>query len=292
MKDYIILTDSSCDLPMELVKKLDVEYLGLVCNYKGKDIIEDGGYSLNYKTFYDSMRNGETPSTSQINVFRFTEVFKKYTKENIGILYIAFSSGLSGTYNSALLAKEEILEEYPNADISIVDSKAASLGVGALVYYACQYKSLGKSKEEIILWLEENKNSICHFFTVDDLHHLKRGGRISTTAAIVGSILNIKPLLYVDDDGKLTMFDKVKGSKKALKVLFNQFENHIIDSKKQTIFISHGDNLKDAEYLANMIKEKYNVQNIIINNIGLAIGSHAGPGIVALFFLGSYKKPE
>ncbi|SHE75529.1 DegV family protein [Clostridium fallax] len=291
MKEYIILTDSSCDLPINLIKSLNVKYLGLVCNYKGNEIIEDGGQSLDYKTFYDSMRNGETPSTSQINVFRFTEEFEKHIKEGKGILYISFSSGLSGTYNSALLAREEILEKYPDADISIVDSRAASLGVGLLVYYSCCYKSQGKSKEEVVKWIEETKDKVCHFFTVNDLHHLKRGGRISTTAAIVGSILNIKPVLYVDDEGKLVIFNKVKGNKKAIKSLFEQFETHIINWEDQTIFISHGDNLADAEFLAKMIKEKYNVQNIIINNLGLAIGSHAGPGMLGLFFLGAYKRP-
>lgn len=287
MKDYIIMTDSSCDLSEKTINDLKVSYLGLVCNYKGKEIIEDCGKSLDYKTFYNGIREGEIPSTAQINSYRFVQEFKKHINEGRSILYIAFSSALSGTYNSSLLAREEILEEYPNADITIIDSKAASMGVGLLVHYACKLKNEGKDKEFVASWIQENKYKLCSFFTVDDLMHLKRGGRISTTTAAVGSILNIKPILYVDKEGRLQSFSKAKGNKKALRALADQFEKHAIDPQNQTIFISHSDNLEGAESLALTLKEKFNVKEIEINYIGLAIGSHTGTGTIALFFLGN-----
>ena len=290
MKDYIILIDSSCDLPFTMVEKLKTHYLGLVCNFKGKEFIDDCGQSLSYIEFYDELKKGEQPFTGQINVFRFEEEFKKHVKDNKSILYIAFSSALSGTYNSSLVAREQILEEFEDADISIVDSRAASMGVGLLVYYACELKKQGKSKEEVLKWIENNKNNVCHFFTVDDLHHLKRGGRISATAATFGSILNIKPILSVDEEGKLIPVTKVKGNKKAIKTLFDYFEKNVINHEDQTVFISHSDNLEGAKLLEKMIRDKYTVKDIIINYIGLAIGSHTGVGTVALFFLGDKKQ--
>ncbi|MDU7110781.1 MAG: DegV family protein, partial [Clostridium perfringens] len=236
-------------------------------------------------------REGIMPSTSQVNSFRFVEAFEEYVKQGISILYLAFSSALSGTYNSSLIAREELLEKYPDADIKIVDTRAACLGQGLLVYYAAQMKKDGKSIDEIYSWVEENKNKLCHYFTVDSLDHLKRGGRISSTAAAIGSLLSIKPMLYVNDAGELHNFAKAKGRKKSLKMLFQELEKRIVNPNEQTIFIAHSDCIEDAETLAEMIREKYTVKDIIIDYIGIVIGSHTGIGTLAVFFLGDTKEP-
>lgn len=228
------------------------------------------------------------PTTSQVNSYRFYEIFEKYIKENYSIIYISFSSALSGTYNSSLIAKSEIIEKYPNADISIIDSKSASLGVGLIVYEACKLKEEGKSKEEVVNYIENMKLKVNHIFTVDDLNHLKRGGRISSTAATIGTLLQVKPLLYVPDNGTLCNFGKVKGRKKSIKSLFNKLEEKIDINSNKVIFISHGDCIEDAEKLKSMITEKYNIE-VIINYIGLAIGSHSGPNTLALFFKGKNR---
>lgn len=291
MKDFIILADSGCDLSLQMIKELDVSYIGLVCNFEGKEYIEDCGQSLDYKVFYNAIRNGALPTTSQVNTFRFYEEFEKHIKDGKGILYIAFSSALSGTYNSSLIARNEILENYPNADISIIDTKAASTGVGLLIYHVAKMKEEGKSKQQIINWLEKNKSNICHFLVVDNLNHLKRGGRISLTAAALGGLLNIKPVLYVNDEGQLKNFTKAKGNKGALRILFQKFEDHVVNPEDQVIFISHADNAEGAETLANMIKEKYPVKKIIINYIGLVVGSHTGTGSIIFTFYGTNREP-
>lgn len=282
------MTDSSCDLPKDIIDRFSIHYIGLICNLNNTEYVEDYGKSLSYSDFYNDLRNGLMPTTSQINSFRFHEAFEKYAKEDISVIYLAFSSALSGTYNSALIAKEEILESYPNADIAIIDTRSASLGVGLLVYDACTLRENGASKDEVIKYIEDTKLKVNHLFTVDDLNHLKRGGRISPTMATIGTLLQVKPLLYIPDDGTLQNFSKVKGRKKSIKALFNKFEEKVLDPNNQTIFISHGDCLEDAKSLANMIKEKYNTE-IIINYIGLAIGSHSGPNTLTLFFKGNNR---
>lgn len=196
-----------------MVKDLDINYLGLICNINNTEYIDNIDSELTPKAFYNKLREGIMPSTSQVNSFRFVEAFEEYVKQGISILYLAFSSALSGTYNSSLIAREELLEKYPDADIKIVDTRAACLGQGLLVYYAAQMKKDGKSIDEIYSWVEENKNKLCHYFTVDSLDHLKRGGRISSTAAAIGSLLSIKPMLYVNDAGELHNFAKAKGRK-------------------------------------------------------------------------------
>ncbi len=291
MNNTVIIVDSGCDLPLKYIKENNIPYLGITLNFKGNEYFEDFGQSIKYKDFYAAVRAGEMPSTSQVNAYRFEEVFKKYVEEGKSIIYLAFSAGLSGTYNSALIAREDILHKYPEADITIIDTKSASMGVGLLVYYACEMLKAGASKEEIINWVKENIPKTVHWFTVDDLNHLKRGGRVSSTSAAVGTLLGIKPVLHVNDEGKLINVSKVKGRKKSIKELFNNLEKHIVNPEEQVIFISHGDCLEDAESLAAMIREKYPVKDIIINFVGPVIGSHSGPGTIALFFLGDSRQP-
>ncbi|MGU8481820.1 DegV family protein [Clostridium perfringens] len=291
MKKFVIFTDSAADLPKRMVKDLDINYLGLICNINNTEYIDNIDSELTPKAFYNKLREGIMPSTSQVNSFRFVEAFEEYVKQGISILYLAFSSALSGTYNSSLIAREELLEKYPDADIKIVDTRAACLGQGLLVYYAAQMKKDGKSIDEIYSWVEENKNKLCHYFTVDSLDHLKRGGRISSTAAAIGSLLSIKPMLYVNDAGELHNFAKAKGRKKSLKMLFQELEKRIVNPNEQTIFIAHSDCIEDAETLAEMIREKYTVKDILIDYIGIVIGSHTGIGTLAVFFLGDTKEP-
>lgn len=291
MNKFVIFTDSASDLSKDIIEDLDIKHIGLICNINNKEYVDNFSGELTHKDFYNKLREGSMPSTSQINAYRFVEAFEKYVKEGYSILYLAFSSALSGTYNSSLMAREEILEKYPEADIRIIDTKAACLGEGLLVYYAGIMKKEGKSIDEIYSWVEENKNKTCHFFTVDNLDHLKRGGRISPTAAALGSLLNIKPMLYANDKGELQNFSKAKGRKKSIKNLYQLFEKHIVNPEEQTIFIAHSDCIEDAESLASMIKENYNVKNIIIDYIGIVIGAHTGIGTLALFFLGDTKEP-
>jgi len=287
--DIVIITDSSCDLPLDYIRDAKVSFLGLVSNFKGNDYVEDFGQTLSYKAFYDGVRNGEMPTTSQINSYRFFEAFEKHVKENKSIIYLAFSSALSGTYNSSLIAKSEILEKYPDADITIIDTRSASLGVGLIVYHAYEMLNNGCSKDEIIAWVEDNKLKVNHFFTVDDLNHLKRGGRISPTSAFVGTILDIKPILYVNDLGELIPFTKVKGRKKSIRTLFDTFKDRVVNPEDQIIFISHGDCLDDALFLKSLIEREFKVKGFKINFVGQAIGSHSGPGILTLFFIGNNR---
>lgn len=289
MMDTVLLIDSCTDFPLSYVEKNELPFVSLTCNFMGQEYQDDFGNTLKYKEFYAAVRNGEMPSTSQVNVYAYVEVFKKYVIMGKSIIYLGFSSGLSGSYNSAKLAKDMVCEEIENADITIIDSKSASLGEGLLAYYANEMLKSGTSKDEIVSWLETNKLRMNHWFTVDDLGHLKRGGRVSGTAAFVGTLLDIKPILHVDDEGKLIPVSKVKGRKKSIKTLFEMLKENIKAPEEQVIAISHGDCIEDAEYLKDMILKEYKVKDVIINEVGPVIGSHSGPGTLALFFLGDKR---
>lgn len=289
MRRFKLITDSGCDLSYEIINSLNIGYLGLECDLDGEKIIEDGGQYLNYKEFYEKLLNGAMPKTSQINPGRFSQEFEKYISKDIDILYIAFSSALSGTYNSALVAREELLEKYPEANIVIIDSKAASSGQGLLVYIAAKLKEEGKYINEITQYIEESKNILYHFFTVKDLRYLERGGRISPTSAIIGSMLNINPILIVNKDGFLRSIGKVRGEKKVLKELVENINKNTNDVNIDTVFISHADNDKAVENLCILLKEKFNVKEIIVNYMGLAVGSHTGQGAVGVYFLGKER---
>ncbi|WP_238906325.1 DegV family protein [Clostridium sp. YIM B02506] len=291
MKDYVILTDSGCDLPKDLVKDLDVNYIGLVCLFKGSEYIEDCGQSLSYKDFYKGIREGEQPTTGQVNSYRFAQEFEKHVEANKAVIYIAFSSALSGTYNSSLIARNEVLEKYPNADITIIDSKLASGGHGLLVYLAARKRQEGSTKEDLVKWIDETYLRVNSYFFVEDLNHLKRGGRISATSALVGGMLNIKPILHVNDEGKLINIAKAKGRKKAISTLFDYAERKMLNPEDQTIVITHADCLEDAETFAENLKKHLKVKEVIINYIGLAIGSHTGAGAMTVFFIGENRNP-
>lgn len=289
MKSFLIATDSTADLPVEYLKEQEIPVMNLTYTIEGKSY--GHGEELDPKDFYSKMREGNIPQTSQVNPDEASEILNELLKTNKNILYLAFSSGLSGTYNSVRLAAEEIMEEDSEANIVVVDTLCASLGEGLIVYLACKLREEGKSIEETAKWIEDNKLNLVHLFTVDDLNHLYRGGRVKKSAAVIGTVLNIKPVLHVDNEGHLIALKKIRGRKNSLLTLVDDMGEHMGSFKdKNTIFfISHGDCLEDANFVRDEIISRYGIQDSMINVIGPTIGAHAGPGTVALFFLGDFR---
>lgn len=289
MDDFIICTDNTADLPEEYRRENKIPTVNLAYILEG--VTYGKGKELAPKDFYASVRNGSLPTTSQVNPEEGKEFLKKYLCQGKDVLYIAFSSGLSGTYNSMRLAAEELAEEGSEAKAVVVDSLCASLGEGLLVHYAVKMKKEGKSLQEIADWLEAHKKNIVHIFTVDDLFHLHRGGRVSKATAVLGSMINIKPILHVDDEGHLINIDKVRGRKKSLQKLVDYMDEHMggYRTKQDAVFISHGDCEQDAKYVAEMVRERFGIQTFLIHYVGPTIGAHSGPGTMALFFLGEKR---
>jgi len=289
MRDFVITTDNTCDLPKEYVNKHNLKLIPLYYSFDGKIFGEDN--DMEPKEFYDIMRGGKMPTTMAANPETVRKIFMGLVNEGYDILHIAFSSALSGSCSVAETVARDICEEKPEAKITVIDSLCASMGEGLLVHKAVMMKEAGKSMDEIARWIEDNKLNLCHIFTVDDLHHLRRGGRISKTSAIIGTLINVKPVLHVNNEGKLVPLNNVRGRKKALISLVDQMEKRLtgFEDKNDVIFISHGDCLEDAQYLASMIRERFGIENFLINYICPTIGSHSGPGTVALFFLGNQR---
>ena len=287
---FVLMTDSSANLTTEIIEKFGIEVIPMIFLVNG---VEHRSYrkgeNVDIKQYYDMMRNKEDIKTSLLSPETYQEAFRPFLEDGKDILYIGFSSGLSGTYQSSAIAAEMLREEYPQRKIITWDSLCASMGEGLMVYYAAKMKEEGKSIDEILSWLDENKLNLCHWFTVDDLFFLKRGGRVSGATAVIGSALGIKPVLHVDDNGKLIPVSKVRGRKQAMNALVSKMEETAIEPEKQTIFISHGDCLDEAEYVAKCIKEKFGTDDIVINYIDPVIGAHSGPGTLALFFLGNER---
>ena len=290
MKDYIIVTDSSCDLTPELAAETQIEVIPLQLTMEGKEYrnLLDGS-DLDSKAFYAKLRGGVTASTSAINPDVFSEAFKKILNEGKDILYLGFSSGLSSTFHASTIAAEELMQEYPDSKIYCVDTLAASLGQGLLVYLAAEKKKEGAAIEEVRDFVEQNKLHLCHWFTVDALNHLKRGGRVSATTALVGTMLNIKPILHVDDEGHLINVGKVRGRKASIESMLTHMKESAINPSEQTVFISHGDCEEDALTLKAMVEKEFSPKRIEINTIGPVIGAHSGPGTLAIFFLGDKR---
>jgi DegV family protein with EDD domain len=285
----VILIDSCADLPYSYVKEHKIPVIHFTYHFQGRDNKDDFGQSVNYNAFYDAVRSGEMPTTSQVNADVYANAFRSHIEQGQSIIYLCFSSALSGSYNSAVLAREMLLEDYPDADITIIDTKAASMGEGLIVWHAVNLLESGASKEEIVRWVEDNKLKVAHWFTVEDLNHLKRGGRVSGAAAFIGTMLDIKPVLHVDDEGRLIPVTKVKGRKKSIKALFEKLEETIVNPEEQVIFISHGDSEADANHLADMIRSRFKVKDVMISYVGPVIGAHSGPGTIALFYLADHR---
>lgn len=286
----VILVDASCDMPLEFIEKNHIPHLGLICHIDDREYEDDFGKTFTYDEFYGELRKGKMPSTSQINSFRFEEKFREYVKQGIPVIYLAMSSALSGTYNSAVMARKIILDEYKDADITVIDTKGASIGEGILVYYAYDMLNKGYSKDSIITWVQRNMLRMNYWFAVSDLEHLKKGGRISSSAAMVGAILNINPILCISKDGSLAHVTNIRGRKKAIKFLTDKFKAEVTEPENTIVAISHGDCTEEAEYLRNIMEEEFHVKKVIINKLGLIMGSHCGQGMLSLCFLGSENR--
>ena len=288
MSAYLNVTDSTTDLPKSYYEEKGVPVISLSYILDGVTYEDMNG--LSGREFFDKIRAGSMPTTSQINPEQAREKLEPIVKEGNDILYIGFTSGLSGSYNSVRMASEELKEEYPERKIVTIDSLCASMGEGLLLYKAVQLKEQGKSLEEVAEWVENNKMNICHDVTIDDLFHLHRGGRVSKASAVVGSIIKIKPMIHVNEEGKLIVIGKERGRKKAMLSLIDRMEEKSKGFDNDVAMIVHGDVEEDAEFLKKQIQERFGIQNVIINGIGSVIGSHTGPGVISIFYMGDRSK--
>ena len=290
MSDFIILTDSSADLSGEMAQAADVQVLPLTFTIGGADYHNyPDNREMDPHLFYQRLRAGEVATTAAVNMNQYVEAIEPLLQAGRDVLVLAFSSGLSATFQSSKLAVEELSEKYPERKLYTVDTLCASLGQGLLVWYAARMKHEGRGIGAVRDWLEENKLHLCHWFTVDDLHFLKRGGRISSATAVLGTMLSIKPVMHVDDEGHLTKVGTARGRNASLKALVDHMAETAIDPAGQTVFISHGDCEEDANKVAEDVKRRFGVQTVVLNNVGPVIGAHSGPGTVALFFLGRHR---
>ena len=284
---YQIITDSCCDFTKEMYEKLGLAVVPLMVNFRGQTFPDRNDESL--KDMYAGLRAGEVATTSAANPGQWQELMEPYLQKGEDLLVLAFSSGLSTTYQSASMAADELRTMYPDRTISVVDSLCASLGEGLLAYYACKKRDEEMPLRELTQWLLDNRLHLCHWFTVDDLMYLKRGGRVSAATAIVGTMLSIKPVLHVDNEGHLINVGKARGRKASIQAMAKKVAELGAGFDNSTMFISHGDCQEDAEYLAGLLKEQYGAKEVYINYVGAVIGSHSGPGTLALFFMGEHR---
>lgn len=287
MRDFVITVNSTVDLPREWLEERNVPVIPLKYTIDGETYTDM--YGLTSGEFFAKLREGKMSVTSQVNPEEAKEALEPFLKAGKDILHLGFSSGLSGTYNSMRAAGEELAESYPEAKIIVIDTLCACMGEGLLLYKALQLKESGKSIDEIAQWVEENKLHVCHNVTVDDLNHLHRGGRISKATAIVGTMVQIKPIIHVDNEGKLQVIAKERGRKKSLHRIVDMAAERAEGWENDMVMITHGDCIGDAEYVAGLVRERLGVQHIMIHNIGTVIGSHTGPGVIAVFSMGNYR---
>ena len=287
MNDYVITVNSTVDLPKEWLEERHIPVIPLKYTIDGETY--KGMEGLSSKEFFQKLREGKMAVTSQVNPEEAKEALEAFLKEGKDILHLAFSSGLSGTYNSMRIAAEELKEEYPERKVIVIDTLCACLGEGLLLYYALKRKGEGKSIEEVAQWAEENKLHVCHNVAIDDLNHLQRGGRVSKTTAILGTMVQVKPIIHMDDKGLLQVIGKERGRKKALNKIVDMAVEQAKGWENDIIMITHGDCAEDAEYVAELVRKKMGIENILVNNIGEVIGSHTGPGVVAVFCMGSKR---
>lgn len=290
MSQYIIMTDSSCDLAAGLAAELELEVLPLSVLIDGKSYVNYlDERDITFADCYAALRAGKNATTSAVNVEAFVQAMEPHLQAGEDILYLGFSSALSGTYNAGAVAAQQLAEKYPERKLYAVDTLSASMGQGLLVYLTVQQKRAGATIEQARDYAEAQKLHLCHWFTVDDLNHLHRGGRVSATSAVLGTVLNIKPVLHMDNEGRLIFMEKVRGRRNSIKRMLEKMRETAIEPEKQIVFMSHGDCLEDAEYLAGRIREEWGVKDVVINYVGPVIGAHSGPGTLALFFLGTER---
>ncbi len=290
MSDFVIMTDSSCDLPAALAEEMELTVLPLYVDVDGQkytNYLDER--EISFAEIYAKLRTKCPAKTSAVNMNDFMEPMESLLAAGKDVLYIGFSSGLSGTYNAGVLAARELSEKYPERKIYTVDSLCASMGQGLLVWHAWNEKRKGATIEQVRDFTEQTKLHLCHWFTIDDLMFLKRGGRVSGATAVVGSMLSIKPVMHVDNDGHLIKVDTARGRKASIKALADKAGKLGYNLSDQTVFISHGDCIDDANYLADIMRTRFGVKDVVISYVGPVIGAHSGPGTVALFFLGSER---
>lgn len=285
--NYTIVTDTCCDMPNEMYQSLSLRVVPLSLLYKGSCYNEFTEAFL--KELYAGLRAGEAASTSAVNPEGWSAMIEPELAQDKDVLVLAFSSGLSTTYQSAVIAANDLQEKYPQRKIRVIDTLCASMGQGLLVWHACRKRDEGMTLDALSDWCEVAKMQLCHWFTVDDLAFLKRGGRISATTALLGTMLQIKPVLHMDDEGHLINMSKSRGRKASIEALAKKFAETQLAGENDTVFISHGDCLEDAQYLSKIMKETYGVKEVVISYVGAVIGSHSGPGTLALFFLGKQR---
>ena len=288
MSNFVLYTDSGCDISPELLAEWGVSFTSLIFRFED-DGVEHTVTDMSVTDFYDRMRAGGVAQTSAINIGMFIDAFEPILEQGKDILYLGFSSGLSTTYNSAAIAAEQLSSQYPDRKVITIDSLCASAGQGLLLYHAVQKQRSGATIEETAAYLEDLKLQLCHWVMVDDLEYLKRGGRVSSTAAFVGNALGIKPQIHVDNNGKLVNMAKVRGKKKAIAALADKYAELAVDCAGGTVFISHSDCREDADLLAAILQERFGVTVQLITYIGTVIGAHTGPGTLALFFIGKER---
>lgn len=283
---YQIITDSCCDLSEQMARQLGVGIAPLSVDREG-EFFDDR--TMDAKEFYAGMRAGKVSTTSAVNPERWSALMRPILEAGEDVLVLAFSSGLSTTYQSAVIAADELAEEYQDRKILVVDTLCASVGQGLMVWYACRKRGEGKSIDEVCRWVLDNRDHVAHWITVDDLKYLKRGGRISATTAVVGTMLSIKPVIHVNNKGKLDSVAKARGRKNALNLVAQKLEETGIPGANDVVFISNADCLEDAQYIASICKERCGVKEVFISDIGSVIGSHTGPGGLAFCFLAREK---
>ncbi len=289
-QNYVIVTDSSCDLPAELAQELELAVLPLTLTLGGKEYANYlDGREIGFSEFYGRIRQGEVAVTAAANLEGYLSIMEPILQAGKDILLMVFSSGLSSTYQVSLLAAEELSQKYPQRKILPVDTLCASMGQGLLVYLAARQRGEGKSLQEVRDWVEKEKYHLCHWFTVDDLMYLKRGGRLNAATALVGTALGIKPVLHIDNEGHLINMGKARGRRASLTALVDKMAELAVEPQGQVAFISHGDCLEDAKAVEQMLKQRLGVKKVIISYVGPVIGAHTGPGVVALFFLGKER---
>lgn len=289
MSNYVLITDNTCDLEDSYYKEHNIPVIMLP--YSVDDVVYGPNNTIPLKDFYDCMRVGKMPTTMACNPDTYSTTFRKFLDEGKDILYLAFSSGLSSSYGNAVLASNELLEEYPNRTIKVIDTLCASMGEGLILYKAVELYEKGQTLEEVSKYVEDNKLNVCHYVTVDNLHHLHRGGRVSKATAVVGTLINVKPLIHVDNEGKLISIGNVRGRKKSLLALVNYMELLTKDypHENDVVMVTHGDCIEDAQFVANEVKKRFNTKEVIISLTSQTIGTHTGPGLVALFFMSTKR---
>lgn len=290
MPNYVLFTDSSCDLPAALAEEMQLHVLPLSVHLDGdsyKNYLDER--EISYRDFYARIPSAKEIKTNAVNQQDFIDAMEPVLRAGADVLYVGFSSGLSGTYSAGALAARELQEKYPDRKIYAVDSLCASLGQGMLLHLAWKRQQAGATIDELRAYLEETKLHLCHWFTVNDLFHLKRGGRVSAATALIGSMLSIKPVMHMDDEGHLAVVSKARGRKASLKQLVEEMKRSAIAPETQEIFICHGDALAEAEALGETIRRELHVKNVIINYVGPVIGAHTGPGVISIFFLGTKR---